>query len=215
VGEDQPNNNAGRAVERVTIAQAAAVLGCHPNTVRSRVKAGMYRAEKFHTENGPTWMIERDSLTNNAPTSASQQAVSGVPVAQQEAIQELARSIVREAGISREDAGLLENDKAHAEFFRTIAFLNTALLASIAATAAFLPKIQYVLLLFWTVAINLIGIMASLFVLVIATGVVGNSGSWAASLRRHRFLAGIFAELCFGGALIVFVWFVALNLNVP
>jgi DNA-directed RNA polymerase specialized sigma24 family protein len=33
-------------VERVTIAEAAALLGCHPNTVRNRVKAGMYRAEK-------------------------------------------------------------------------------------------------------------------------------------------------------------------------
>ena len=69
VAEDEADK-AGRAIERVTIAEAAALLGCHPNTVRSRVKAGMYRAEKFHTENGPTWMIERDSLTNNAPTSA-------------------------------------------------------------------------------------------------------------------------------------------------
>jgi len=38
----------------VTIAEAAALLGCHPNTVRSRLKAGMYRAEKIDTENGLT-----------------------------------------------------------------------------------------------------------------------------------------------------------------
>jgi hypothetical protein len=101
VAEDQ-GNNADRAVERVTIAEAAALLGCHPNTVRSRVKAGMYRAEKFHTENGPTWMIERDSLTDSAPTTAPQQPTSGVPAAQQEAIQELARAIVREAGLQRD-----------------------------------------------------------------------------------------------------------------
>ena len=81
MGKGQDNNAVG-AVERVTIAEAATLLGCHPNTVRTRVKAGMYRAEKVPTENGPTWMIERDSLTTNAPTSAPQQGVSGVPVAQ-------------------------------------------------------------------------------------------------------------------------------------
>jgi transcriptional regulator with XRE-family HTH domain len=62
VAEDGADN-AGRAIERVTIAEAASLLGCHFNTVRSRVMAGMYRAEKIDTENGPTWMIERDSLT--------------------------------------------------------------------------------------------------------------------------------------------------------
>jgi hypothetical protein len=115
VGENQPDNSAGRAVERVTIAEAATLLGCHPNTVRSRVKAGMYRAEKFHTENGPTWMIERDSLTNNAPTSASQQAVSGVPAVQQAALQELARQIVKEAGLVPDPEAEAAKIKAEAE----------------------------------------------------------------------------------------------------
>jgi hypothetical protein len=45
VAEDEADN-AGRAIERVTIAEAATLLGCHPNTVRNRVKAGLYRAEK-------------------------------------------------------------------------------------------------------------------------------------------------------------------------
>jgi transcriptional regulator with XRE-family HTH domain len=62
VAEDGTDNT-GRTFERVTIVEAAAQLGCHPNTVRYRVMAGMYRAEKVPTENGPTWMIERDSLT--------------------------------------------------------------------------------------------------------------------------------------------------------
>jgi transcriptional regulator with XRE-family HTH domain len=62
VAEDGADN-AGGAIERVTIAEAAALLGWHPNTVRYRVMSGMYRAEKIVTEHGPTWMIERESLT--------------------------------------------------------------------------------------------------------------------------------------------------------
>jgi transcriptional regulator with XRE-family HTH domain len=62
VAEDGVENT-GRTFERVTIVEAAALLGLHPNTVRHRVMAGMYHAEKVPTENGPTWMIERDSLT--------------------------------------------------------------------------------------------------------------------------------------------------------
>ena len=64
-------DNAGGAIERVTVAEAAALLGCHPNTVRYRVKVGMYRAEKIHTEGGPTWMIERESLTTWDPKEVS------------------------------------------------------------------------------------------------------------------------------------------------
>jgi len=62
VAEDGADN-AGGAIERVTIAEAAALLGRNPNTVRYRVMSGMYRAEKIDTEHGPTWMIERKSLT--------------------------------------------------------------------------------------------------------------------------------------------------------
>jgi transcriptional regulator with XRE-family HTH domain len=64
-------DNAGGALERVTIAEAAALLGCHSNTVRYRVMAGMYRAEKIDTEHGPTWMIERESLATGDPKEES------------------------------------------------------------------------------------------------------------------------------------------------
>jgi hypothetical protein len=43
-------DNAGRTIERVTIAEASALLDCHPNTVSNRVIAGMYRAEKVNTQ---------------------------------------------------------------------------------------------------------------------------------------------------------------------
>src|SRR5215218_4140343 len=132
VAEEQPDNNAGGAVERVTAHEAAALLGVHYNTVRNRIKAGMYRAEKVHTENGPTWMIERDSLTDNAPTSAPQQPASGVPpasLAQQAAIQELARAIVREAGITQdpEAQARLEGNKLAAEAARTLVIVSSGL----------------------------------------------------------------------------------------
>jgi hypothetical protein len=118
VGERQGDNDAGREADRVTIAQAAALLGCHPNTVRNRVRAGIYEAEKVVTERGPTWMIDPDSLTTNTPTSASQQLVSGVPALQQEALQALARAIVREAGLGRdpEKEAAEKSQKSRQEF---------------------------------------------------------------------------------------------------
>jgi len=44
-------------------------------------------------------MIDRDSLTTNTPPSARQQAVSVVPALQQAALQEMAKAIVKEAGL--------------------------------------------------------------------------------------------------------------------
>ncbi len=68
MGEDQQGtNNHGRGGDRVTIAEAAALLGVHPNTVRNRVKAGIYDAQKVVTENGQTWMVDRNSILNNPP----------------------------------------------------------------------------------------------------------------------------------------------------
>jgi hypothetical protein len=109
------DNNGGGAVEWVTIREAAALLGVHYNTVRNRVKAGIYRAEKVMTENGLTWMIDRASLTNNAPTSASQQSVVGVLPVQQEAIQELVRALVKEVGLQAGDQQELAEQREREE----------------------------------------------------------------------------------------------------
>jgi hypothetical protein len=141
VGESQGDDNAGGAVERVTLTEAATLLGCHRNTVKNRIRAGIYRAEKVHTENGPTWMIERDSLTNKPPTSARQQGVGEVPAIQQEAIQELARAIVRESGIAQdpEQTALLEGNKQAAEVAKTLVIVGSGLLVGMAAVVGFLP----------------------------------------------------------------------------
>jgi hypothetical protein len=168
VGELWDANDAGRAVERVTIAEAADLLSCHPNTVRSRVKAGMYRAEKVHTENGPTWMIERDSLTTNAPTSASQQGVSGVPLLQQEALQELAKAIVREAGLQSDpDKWLIEGGrefwKAQVDFFKHMSTVSAATIVAVPAVARVIfPAPEAAWLLYISVGLLLLGALVSI-----------------------------------------------------
>jgi len=151
VGERQDANNFGGGKSRVTIREAATLLGVHPNTVRNRVKAGMYDAGKVLTERGETWMIDRNSLTTNTPSSDSQQLVGRVP---QEALTILAREIVREAGLThaadqrpdekaRErfiEAGR-ENYKALYAYHKDMATLSGATLVALTAiTKAMIPN---------------------------------------------------------------------------
>jgi len=70
MGENPRDTNAVRGSDRVTIAQAASLLDVHPNTVRNRVKAGVYDAEKVVTENGQTWMITRNRIGPRHPPEA-------------------------------------------------------------------------------------------------------------------------------------------------
>src|SRR5215212_8857289 len=92
--------------DRLTIAEAATLLGVHKNTVRNRIKAGSYQAEIVQTERGPTYLIERESLLTNLNTntlsSASQELVSPEAMA---LVQELLRPFVRELGEVREELG--------------------------------------------------------------------------------------------------------------
>jgi FtsZ-binding cell division protein ZapB len=112
VGEVPEANNAGGGVDRVTISEAATLLNVHPNTVRNRVRAGIYHAEKVLTERGPTWMIDRDSLTTNTPTNDTQQLVSQRAV---DFAQELIRPFVNELGEVREQLGAERARREQAE----------------------------------------------------------------------------------------------------
>ena len=93
----------------MTIGQAAALLGAHPNTIRNRVKAGVYDAEKVVTENGQTWMIERNSLLNKPLPKGSQQtplqrqAQAGIQTT--DIVRELLRPFVEDLGRVREELG--------------------------------------------------------------------------------------------------------------
>jgi excisionase family DNA binding protein len=107
VGEDRTDTHSvGRGADRLTIAEAAALLGVHKNTVRNRIKNGSYRAEMVQTERGPTYLIERESLltnlSTNALSSASQELVSPQAI---EFVQELLRPFVSELGEVREELG--------------------------------------------------------------------------------------------------------------
>ena len=94
---------------RVTITEAATLLGVHPNTVRGRVKAGTYEAEKVATEHGLTWMIDPDSLVNAPLPKDSQQSPSQMvnpdAVTPMEMVQDLLRPFVEDLGRVREELG--------------------------------------------------------------------------------------------------------------
>jgi excisionase family DNA binding protein len=107
VGEDRTDaHSVGRGGDRLTIAEAATLLGVHKNTVRNRIKNGSYQAEMVQTERGPTYLIERESLLTNLSTntlsSASQELVSQPAM---EFVQELLRPFVSELGEVREELG--------------------------------------------------------------------------------------------------------------
>jgi excisionase family DNA binding protein len=201
---------------RVTAREAATLLGVHYNTVRNRIKDGTIQAEKVVTEHGPTWMIDPDSLTTNAPTSADQRLVGRVP---EEALTILAREIVREAGVAQDPArtALLENDKARAEMFRTMAILDTALLAGLGAVAAIVPDVQMVWALRASVTLMLVSITLALFGLINATIVIGKDAErsdWMMGLtsRAWREWAAVGTVAMFGVGLLLFILFAGSNL---
>jgi hypothetical protein len=116
------NTEATREVDlqdRVTIRQAAALLGVHPNTIRKRVKEGLYEAVKVSTEHGFTWMVHRNSLLNTPPTRDSQTypiQPAGNLVATPEAfMQGLLRPFVEDLGRVREELGAERTRREQAE----------------------------------------------------------------------------------------------------
>ena len=210
--EGRPDNKPGGAVERVTAHEAAALLGVHYNTVRNRIKAGLYRAEKVHTENGPTWMIERDSLTDNAPTSARQQDVGGVPTSQQEPIQELARAIVKEAGLQRDPEVERAREDMHGKL-DTLKHISTL----DGATVVALLLVQRAWGLDERLVAGTLGVVGVSFLLAIL-GLMGVStwlGSSEAQLRHYtfgRYYWVTFLSICLlwvGVSLFLFALFVA------
>ncbi len=92
--------------DTLTIRQAATLLNCHPNTVRNRIKTGVYSAEKVYTEHGETYLIPRSELAqdaspNSVPSPSHSQPLPDV----REAMHALLEPFVRELGDVREELG--------------------------------------------------------------------------------------------------------------
>ena len=108
------------AEEALTIRQAAALLGVHHNTVRNRIKAGTYRAEKAVTENGETYLIPRSELsrasnTNNVVTPTPTQVPSQPLPDVREAMRAMLEPFVKELGEVREELGRERQRRQHSE----------------------------------------------------------------------------------------------------
>jgi hypothetical protein len=140
---------------------------------------------------------------------------------EREILEELERQMGSEVGITSsdpEEAGRRENDRARVDLWRTIAFLDIALLAGIGATVGFLdplPSSNYLLVV--CVALNLSGLLLAFFALALASGVVGAEAdedpAYVASLRRWRERVGVVAYTGFGLSVLTFLVFVGNNLN--
>ncbi len=53
--------------EKLTLTEAARLLGVHPNTIRKRSKSGSLRAHKVVTENGLAYVLSRQDLGLGGP----------------------------------------------------------------------------------------------------------------------------------------------------
>jgi hypothetical protein len=108
--EDHTKVNTDDALQgRVTIREASTLLGVHPNTVRKRVKDGVYEAEKVSTEHGFTWMIHRNTLLNTPPTTDTQipplQSAGNLETTPEAFVQGMLRPFVEDLGRVREQLG--------------------------------------------------------------------------------------------------------------
>ena len=110
----------GGVTDTLTIRQAAALLGVHPNTVRNRIKSGMYEAEKVVTERGETYLINRPQLEQAEATNATNKPIPSASHSQplpivREAVQEVLEPFVRELGNVREELGRERERRERAE----------------------------------------------------------------------------------------------------
>jgi excisionase family DNA binding protein len=102
--------------ETLTIKQAAALLGVHPNTVRNRIKSGMYKAEKVITEHGETFMLSRSEFEKRTPTNTVPSALHTQPLPiVREIMQSVLEPFVRELGEVREELGRERERREQAE----------------------------------------------------------------------------------------------------
>jgi hypothetical protein len=97
-------HSVGKTRDKLTIAEAAALAGVDENTIRNRIKAGTYKAERVVTEHGrPTYLIERQSLLNSLTANSRSHGLQELATSQTvEFVQELLRPFVDDISAARE-----------------------------------------------------------------------------------------------------------------
>jgi hypothetical protein len=203
-------NSGGREVDRVTISEAATLLGVHPNTVRNRVKAGTYNAQKVVTERGPTWMIDRNSLLTNTATNATQQVVSRVEGQDLERVlTELVSAI--EGDPERENR--LEAVKLRVDTLKTQALITSGLIIAFSAIRSYMMAPASPHLFLASVIVLLVSALLSF------SYMHALASRTAINIERPRDRQTIVLEIIFYGASIgsfilagaLFLWFIVQN----
>ncbi len=200
---------------RVTISQAATLLGVHPNTVRKRVKSGVYDAEQMVTKNGRTWYITRESLANTSPTTpVTQGSQSLTGRVQGQDLERVLTELVRAIEKDPERENRLEAVKLRMRALQTQAAISTGLIIGMGAIVAQLENPQYVGWLYSSFAVIILSIgFYFLYMHLLATNIAIDIARPTSRLSRVLEASYLVLSLVgFGGGLVLFGIFLRLNL---
>jgi hypothetical protein len=101
----------------LTIQEAAALVGVHPNTIRNRIKSGQYQAEWTPSPHGPRQLIPRSQLVcddnqSNGAIQPNMLMPTDIAAQQEAAVQRLLAPFVgRLETVVRENGRLQEANK--------------------------------------------------------------------------------------------------------